>query len=205
MNNYEPNVSVKAGAQPNVAETPTQQFSDDNLEWSTDLGGENWPTRNVKRRVQLRIPTVVFCVLLFIAAGLWGGASLQKAQGGSTTSGLAGARAAFGRTGGAASLFGSSSTATTGTVTDIIGNTLYVTDSSGNLVKVSLSSSATVTRNATSSLSGLKPGDSVTVQGTKVTNGSMTASSVSATAKGVTPSGGFGGAGGAGGTSKAGG
>jgi hypothetical protein len=77
-------------------------------------------------------------------------------------------------------------------VTDIVGKTLYVTTSSGSLVAVKVSSSTTVDRNASTTLSGLKPGDSVTVQGAKEKNGSVQATSISDTAKGVTSTG-FGG------------
>jgi hypothetical protein len=168
-----------------------------------DLGGEEWPAQAVKHGIHLRMPTAILLALLLAAGGLWGGSLLQKHEGGSTSAtGLAAARAGFAKTAGAGS-FASASTATTGTVTDIIGNTLYVTDSSGSLVKVTLSSSATVTRNAKSSLSALKPGDTVTVQGTTPTDGSMTASSISATAAGVSsasPGGGFSGAFGSGAT-----
>ena len=77
-------------------------------------------------------------------------------------------------------------------MTDIVGKTLYVTTSSGSLVAVKVSSSTTVDRNASTTLSGLKPGDSVTVQGAKEKNGSVQATSISDTAKGVTSTG-FGG------------
>jgi hypothetical protein len=70
-------------------------------------------------------------------------------------------------------------------VTDIIGSTLYVTTASGNLVAVTVGTNATVDRNAKSSLAALQPGDTVTVQGTKAKDGSVTASSVSATQAGV--------------------
>jgi hypothetical protein len=199
MTNHEPNTSVKLDTNALTGEAPQHHFADDDrVERSSEVGEEDWPTQSVKRHVRLRIPTFIFCALLLVAVGLWSGASLQKAHTvSSSTSGIGAGRAAFGRTGGAGSPFGSISNATTGTVTDIIGNTLYVTDVSGNLVKVNLSSSATVTRNATATLGGLKPGDTVTVQGSKVTNGSMVASSVASTAKGVSTTGGFGGAGGA--------
>ena len=85
------------------------------------------------------------------------------------------------------SLFGSGG-ATTGTVTDVIGKTLYITSSSGSLVKVTLGPSATVTRNATSSLADLKIGDTVIVEGVKTKSGAVTASSISATAAGVSSS-----------------
>lgn len=138
-------------------------------------------------------------------AGLWGGSVLRGSQAStSATTGAAAARAAFSRAGGTGAQAEATSTATTGTVTDIIGNTLYVTNSSGQLIKVTLSSSATVTRNSTSALSVLKPGDTVTVQGTTPKSGSMTASSVAATAKGVSSSAGFGAGRGFGGASAAG-
>ena len=87
--------------------------------------------------------------------------------------------------GGSGGFPGLPSNATSGTVTDIVGNTLYVTDSSGKLVAVTVTSNTTVNRNAKSSLSSLQPGDSVTVQGTKSKNGTVSASSVSATQAGV--------------------
>jgi hypothetical protein len=70
-----------------------------------------------------------------------------------------------------------------------------VTDSSGALVAVKVSSTTTVDRNAGSTLSALKPGDTVTVQGATQKNGSVNAATISATAKGVSSSG-FPGAGG---------
>jgi hypothetical protein len=81
-------------------------------------------------------------------------------------------------------------------VTDIIGSTLYVTTASGDLVAVTVGSNATVDRNAKSSLAALQPGDTVTVQGTKAKDGTVTAASVSATQAGVTSgAAGFGGGG----------
>jgi hypothetical protein len=69
-----------------------------------------------------------------------------------------------------------------------------VTNASGALVKVTVGPSATVNRNAKSSLGSLQVGDTVVVEGSKASNGSVTATSVSATAAGVTSSfGGFGG------------
>jgi hypothetical protein len=89
----------------------------------------------------------------------------------------------FGGTGTGAGALGG---ATTGTVTEVSGNTLYVTNASGDLVKVTVGPSATVDRNAPSSLGSLQVGDTVVVEGTKASNGSVSATSVSATAAGVT-------------------
>jgi hypothetical protein len=79
-------------------------------------------------------------------------------------------------------------------VTEVKGSTLYVTNASGNLVVVTLTPATTVTRNAKSTVSALEPGDTVVVQGTKSSNGTVTATSLSDTAQGVTA--GFGGFGG---------
>ncbi len=96
--------------------------------------------------------------------------------------------------GGASAFAAAAANATAGTVTDIIGNTLYVTNSSGNLVSVTIGPNTTIDRNAKSTLSALKPGDTVTVQGTKSANGTVAAATVSATQAGVTSGlGGFGG------------
>jgi hypothetical protein len=157
------------------------------------LGAEDWPIQQAKRGVRLRTPTAVLVALVLLAGGFWGGAILQKNEGGASTSGFSAARSAFARGGlsrsGISSLFGAggtSSGATTGTVTDIIGKALYVTNSAGDLVKVTLSPSAKVTRNAASTLADLKIGDTVIVEGVKTSAGAMTASSISATAAGVT-------------------
>jgi hypothetical protein len=198
MSDHNPGAGVTAQMQPVTDEPVTSElllpgFGDEGVppDPPSPLGEEDWPSQVAKPGVRLRLPTAILCALFLAAAGLWGGSVLQKKEGGSTATGglSAGARSALSRLAGSnastGSPFGSGANATTGTVTDIIGNTLYVTNASGNLVRVKLSSSATVTRNATSSLSGLKPGDTVTIQGTTPVDGSMTASSVAATAAGV--------------------
>ena len=138
-------------------------------------------------------------VLLIAGGGIWGGAALQRSQGSSTgtssfASAFASRLAAPGGTSGARGFGGGSTAAATGTVTEVKGSTLYVTNASGNLVEVTLLPSTTVTRNAKTTLSGLTPGDTVVVQGTTAKNGTVSASSVAATAQGVTS--GFGGFGG---------
>lgn len=163
--------------------------------WDEDTDDE-WPERGPRKGVRMSVPTVVLFALLIGAGGIWGGAALQRSHG--TTSTASGA-SSF------ASLFsgrGSSSTggtigagafgaATTGTVTGVEGSTLYVTNASGTLVKVTVAPSTTVTRNAASSLASLQVGDTVVVRGSTGSNGVVTATSVAATASGV--SSGFGG------------
>ncbi|HUZ21129.1 MAG TPA: hypothetical protein VMU75_11230 [Acidimicrobiales bacterium] len=155
---------------------------------------EVWPTRATARRLRLPIPAVVLLALLLAAGGFWAGAAVQKSRGAASgTSRPSGLASLFGR-GGAASgsglgagrgLGGASTAAAAGIVTVVEGTTLYVTTASGGLVKVLVGPQAKVTRDAGTTLSTLKPGDTVVVQGTKAKNGTVSASSISATAAGV--------------------
>jgi hypothetical protein len=160
---------------------------------------DEWPAHGPKKGFRVTWPVAALLVLVVAAAGIWGGAYMQRHHSSSTSaSSLFGS---FRRGAGGTGSFGGAAAAaasnlTAGTVTDVIGDTLYVTTSSGSLVEVKIGSSTTINRNAKSSLSALKPGDTVTVQGSKSANGSVAASTVSATAAGVTSTfGGFGGGG----------
>jgi hypothetical protein len=174
---------------------------------------EEWPEQATKKGFRASWPIAVLVALLLIVAGVGVGSYLQRQQGSTSTTARPGG-AAFAGFGGAATTAGTGAATTTpsdvtsGTVTDIIGKTVYVTNASGSLVKVTVSSTTTVDRNATSTAAGLRPGDTVTIQGTTAKNGTVAAASISATAKGV-PTTGAGGAGfagrfgGAGGTGAA--
>jgi hypothetical protein len=149
---------------------------------------EEWPERATSKGLRASWFVTVFSALLLVAAGLWLGAYLQRGQSSSTSSLSSLFPSGTGATG-LSALAKAASKETTGTVTDIVGDTLYVTNSSGSLVAVKVSSSTTVDRNASTTLAGMKPGDTVTVQGTKEKNGSVEATSISDTAKGVTSTG----------------
>lgn len=166
---------------------------------SRDTDDDLWPAHAQRSGLRVQLPTAILVVLLVAAAGIWGGATLEKRHGSGTTaatsSGLAALRAA--RTRGAASgapgaaAGATASSGASGTVTVLQGDTLWLTAANGSLVKVKLTNTTTVTRNAGSTKSALRPGDTVTVQGATGKNGTVTASSVSATAKGVTSTSGF--------------
>lgn len=174
-----------------------------------DEANEEWATAGPARGIRLRLPMLALLAVILVAAGFWGGAIVEKDQGSSAAAGaaagLAGrfaagaARGAGGATG--ATGFGAATTqGTTGTISVVDGNTLYVLTTSGSLVKVTLAPSTTVTRNAKATQGQLQPGDSVDVQGATGKSGTVTATSVAATASGVTSSGGgFAGRGGFGG------
>jgi hypothetical protein len=165
---------------------------------------DEWPTQGPAKGLRLPWPVAGLLVLLLAFGGIWAGAYMQRSSSSPTSASspfggsfsLPGG-AALGRgTGGAGGFPGASSSGTAGTVTDIIGSTLYVTTASGSLVAVNVGTNTTVNRNAKSSLSALQPGDTVTVQGTKAKDGTVTASSVSATQAGVSSGlAGFGGGG----------
>jgi hypothetical protein len=182
------------------------------------LEGEDdvWPVRGPSRGIRLTLPVAVLATVLLVAGGFWAGAAVQKSHGGSSAAAAGGAlaarlRAAAGgtstsgtsTTGGAAGArgglgFGGGFSGTVGTISVVDGQTLYVETADGSLVKVTLEPSTTISRNASSKANGLRPGDTVLVQGATAKNGDVTATSVSASAPGVTSAGG-GGAGGGGG------
>lgn len=164
---------------------------------------DEWPTQGPAKGLRLPWPVAGLLVLLLVFGGIWAGSYMQRNSSSSSSASspfggltLPGG-ASLGRgTGGSGSFPGATTNGTSGTVTDIIGSTLYVTTASGSLVAVNVGTNTTVDRNAKSSLSALQPGDTVTVQGTKAKDGTVTASSVSATQAGVSSGlGGFGGGG----------
>jgi hypothetical protein len=176
------------------------------------FGGEReeWPEQATKKGFRASWPIAVLVALLLMVGGVAVGSYLQRQHGSTSTSATARAGgAAFAGFGAAATTGGTGAAATTpsdvtsGTVTDIIGNTVYVTNASGALVKVTVSSTTTVDRNATSTAAGLRPGDTVTIQGTTAKNGTVAAATISATAKGVSTTGAGGFAGRFGGTGAA--
>jgi hypothetical protein len=171
-----------------------------------DEGDDEWAAAGPPRGIRLRLPVVALIAVLLVAAGFWGGAVVQKSHGSSGSAGgaaaglaarlaagragAAGAVATPGGAGNAAGFGGTASQGTTGTVSVVDRSTVYVLTSSGALVTVKLDSSTTVTRNAKAKQDELRPGDSVVVQGATAKNGIVTATSVAATAAGVTSAGG---------------
>jgi len=161
---------------------------------------EEWVPRST-RGVRLALPVAALLALVLVAAGFWGGAALEKSHNGGSSgagAGAAGLAARFrsGRTGAATGTSGASgfsfagggfgsSSAASGTVSVVDGDTLYILTAAGSLVKVTLTSSTTVTRNAAAKPVALRPGDTVVVQGTTSAGGNVAATSIAATAPGV--------------------
>ena len=154
-----------------------------------------------RRRLATPVNLGLLAVLV-VAGGFIAGVLVEKGQMSSATGGGVGlgrraataggtgtgTGAATGRAGAAAA------GATIGAVSTLNGRTLYVTDPQGTTIKVTPASSATVIRTATSPVSAIHPGDTVIIQGAKASDGSVTASSIRATAPNAAGSG-FGGLG----------
>lgn len=184
----------------------------------TGLAGDDaWPGRARRSGVRVRVPMLLLLTLVVAAGAFWGGAAVQRSDGTSSSGAAASAAvsriaALFARRGSAGSGSGSATggftaPAASGTLTAVVGRTLYLTTSSGTIVKVTVPATAAVDLNAKASAETLKSGDNVVVRGTTSKAGIVTATSVSASAPGVSSvaRGGFGGigggAGGFGGTS----
>ncbi len=65
------------------------------------------------------------------------------------------------------------------TVAYLDGSTLYVTNSEGNTVKVTTSAGTTVTKTVKSTLTGIHPGETVTITGATGSSGAVSAESIS--------------------------
>jgi hypothetical protein len=171
------------------------------LDDDVDAYEEDWePTASSalppRRRRRLVTPASAVLVAVLIAAlGFIGGVEVQKGQadggGGAAASGVGGAggaasaRAAGGGAsvgpGGFAGRGGAQGDATIGSVVNKRGSTLYVKDSDGTTVRVKTSSHPKINRTATASAGAIHPGDTVIVQGTKSSSGTITATQINAT------------------------
>jgi hypothetical protein len=184
---------------PTIAGTLTASLDGSGWAAGEDAGDadEEWVSQ-ATHGIRLGVPVAALLAVVLIAGGFWGGAALYKSHGGASTGSLAGFAArlrsavgASGATGATASRFGGfgglggSAAAAIGTISVVDGDTLYVETTAGSLVKVTLTKSTTITRNADATAIDLRPGDAVTVQGATGGNGTVAATSVSATAPGV--------------------
>jgi hypothetical protein len=172
------------------------------------------------KRPRRRLITPISATLagaLVGALGFIGGVEVQKSQddGGTSNGGGAAALASAGNGGGARGGFGRGagtgpqsaggpagpqSNATVGSVANKKGSTLFVKDSDGNTIRVKTNSHSKINRTASTTPGAIHPGDTVIVQGSKSSSGTITATQIQATAAGATSglAGLFGGGGGQG-------
>jgi hypothetical protein len=179
-------------------DTPLQRSSvaayervDDDAQSPEEL--ETLP-RRPRRRMLSPVPLALLGVLL-IAAGFIGGVLVEKGQGSSSSSAGSAASLAsrFAALRGGSPSSGSSAAApgatlpsnpgfarpTAGTVAYLSGSTLYVTSSEGNTVKVNTSAGTSVTKTVKSTVSGIHPGETVTVSGASGAGGTVSAEAIS--------------------------
>jgi hypothetical protein len=177
-----------------LPDDPTTTLDRDDSDWYEPVE-EDLPPR--PRRRLVTPVTLLLAAIIVGAGGFFAGVKVQKNQG--TTAGATPAAATSGFPGrgggGGGPGGGSGGPAAVGTVANKHGRTLYVSAGSGTTIKVQVDRHAKVSRTATTATKGIYPGDTVIVQGTKSKDGSVSATQVTATAKGA-GTGGFGGFGG---------
>jgi hypothetical protein len=150
------------------------------------------------RRRRLGGLTMVLIVLLVAGLGVYGGVRLQKSRGSSTSTSASALASAFaarlggargtgtgtGGFGGAGGLGGGTGTGgagggTFGTVKLVDGNTIYLSQANGSIIKVTTTpSGTTVTKTVPSSVSAIQPGETLVVQGTTGSDGTVSATRV---------------------------
>jgi hypothetical protein len=146
--------------------------------------------------------TLVLGGIALILAGFLGGIQVQKNYGTAATAGAGAGRGAgaygLGGTGRGAGAYGGTNgfpgapgvaattpaaSGTTGTVKLVDGDTIYVQTADGTVVTVKTSGNTSVKTATTGTLKDVKAGESVTVQGAAGTDGTVTATSVTADKK----------------------
>jgi Domain of unknown function (DUF5666) len=146
---------------------------------------ESWLTPDTRRRVRIGIPPLLLGTVMVVAGAFWGGTLIDKHFGAATGAALTSAAAGPGAEGAGPGGFSVQSPAAEGTIRAISGEDLTVGPASGAEVKVVLTASTVVTRSGKGTAGALHVGDTVSVQGTKTRGGTVTATSVTATAAGV--------------------
>ena len=153
------------------------------------------PTLVTELRRRRAITPVTRALLAVVVAGgaFLGGILVQKSQTKSTStsalpSGVPANIAALFGGGTPTTVAGSGGSATTGatqtfgTIKLVDGKNVYVSDAQGNVVRVATNGSTKITVNQDATVDKLKPSTSVIVQGTRGSDGTITATSISQTA-----------------------
>lgn len=118
----------------------------------------------------------------FARGGFPGASALSTSGSSKTTSGATSGGSAsslYRRFATAGGFSGATGNGTVGTVSSVDGDTIYVKETSGNTVKVKLNSATTISKSESVSREKLNPGDSVVIQGSAGSGGTVQATSVS--------------------------
>lgn len=151
---------------------------------------EDWNEEPLSRRPRRRLLTPLTALLFALLVGAGGfiaGVLVEKGEvptasaAGGGSGRLAsqlrgGAGGSLAERGGAGSPFAGRSGAV-GLIANISGSNLYVTELQGNTIKVA-TAGAQITKQVSTSVKGIHPGDTVIVQGAHASNGSIQASTV---------------------------
>jgi hypothetical protein len=144
--------------------------------------------RSARRRRWLTPTSVALLAIVLGFAGFYAGVREEKTQatGSASTSSIsrtAAARSSSSRTsagtGATPALGAAASGITAGTVTRVDGDTVYVKEASGATIQVKLLSSTAIKKTQGVSSRSVRPGDSVTIQGTQGGGGTITSTAVS--------------------------
>jgi hypothetical protein len=158
-------------------------MTDTTLDQSTWLDDEQELPRRARRKL-VTPATGALAAVIVAAAGFAGGVEVQKSSAAAPPAAGPGAGARAG--GFAAGPPAAAGAITTGEVKSKHGSTLYVTGADGTTVKVKTTTNAKISRNASTDAGEIHPGDTVVIQGTTAADGTVDATSVNATASGVT-------------------
>jgi hypothetical protein len=202
MSSQEP---LPSDGQTTVQHDPAEQLAVDEphapatepLEQDTWLPDAEELPRRPRRRLLTPLPLALLGVLL-IALGFIAGVLVEKGQGSSSSSSVAGTgggfasrlRALAGARSGSAPGSGTSAAGgftrpTAGTVAYLEGATLYVTNAEGDTIKVTTSAGTSVTKNVKSSVGAIHPGETVAVTGASSANGVVSAEAITVGASGA--------------------
>jgi len=137
--------------------------------------------------------TIILGAAALLVGGFVGGAQAQKnwgtapaaatARGGFPAGGFAGANRAGGTGRGVTPTATAAAPGTSGTVKLVDGNTIYVQTADGATVVVKTDAKTSVRTSAKSTIKTVKAGDTVTVAGAPDTDGTVTATTVTAESK----------------------
>ncbi|HET9170829.1 MAG TPA: hypothetical protein VFN97_15435 [Actinospica sp.] len=177
------------------AESVTQELSAEEL-LSIPPRADNLAEELAARPPRARLPKVTLALSagILVAAGFVGGVLAQKHLGGTSGgTGRAGALASSfaaargsgrggfgGGAGGVGAGTGTGGGSITGSITVVSGGTLYVTAANGTVYTVQTSGGTSVKLSSSGSLSQLKPGQTVTIAGTRGSGGTVNATTITA-------------------------
>jgi hypothetical protein len=175
-----------------TTQPPSAPAPNDDLVPVDDIVADPTLVTELRRRRAITPVTRGLLAVVIVGGAFLGGILVQKSQTKSTStsalpSGVPANIAALFGGGTPTTVAGSGgastgATQTVGTIKLVDGKNVYVSDAQGNVVRVTTNGSTKITVNRDATVDKLKPSYSVIVQGTRGSNGTITATSISQTA-----------------------